>query len=230
MNQHRRHSARNGSHASGMDSGTVNARSAPRLYLITPPLSEAGAIADDLAAALNATDIAAVLLRFAEGNQAALLDRIKALRILVQSNGAALLLDGHADLVAPAEADGAHLTGTEAFLAAVPALKPSRIAGCGGLATRHDAMVAGESGADYVMFGESGVDGSQPTFDAVIERVAWWSEVLTIPCVAYAESLDQAEALAQAGADFVAVGQAVWRDANGIATAAKRLAAMEPVR
>ena len=33
-------------------------------------------------------------------------------------------------------------------------LKPERIAGCGGLATRHDAMLAAEAGADYVMFGE----------------------------------------------------------------------------
>ena len=40
------------------------------------------------------------------------------------------------------------------FSAAVASLKPDRIAGCGGLATRHDAMLAAESGADYVMFGE----------------------------------------------------------------------------
>ena len=213
-----------------MGSSMANARAAPRLYLVTPPLGDTGAIADSLAQALNATDIAAVLLRLQDGDEQALLARIQALRILIQSNGAALLLDGHAGLVARAEADGAHLTGTDALLAAVPSLKPALIAGCGGLATRHDSMVAGESGADYVMFGEPGADGSRPGFDAVIERVAWWSEVLTIPCVAYAENLDQAEALAQAGADFVAVGEAVWRDANEIATAAKRLTAMEPVR
>jgi thiamine-phosphate pyrophosphorylase len=208
----------------------ANARAAPRLYLVTPPVSDPATIADDLAAALNAADIAAVLLRLEDGDDEALLARIHALRILIQSNGAALLLEGHAGLVARAEADGAHLTGTDALLAAVPGLKPTLIAGCGGLATRHDAMVAGESGADYVMFGEPGADGGRPGFDAVIERVAWWSEVLTIPCVAYAQSLDEAEALAQAGADFVAVGQTVWRDANKIAAAAKRLTAMEPVR
>ena len=55
-----------------------------------------GAIADDLADALNAADIAAVLLRLEDGDEGALLERIKALRILIQSNGAALLLDGHA--------------------------------------------------------------------------------------------------------------------------------------
>ena len=36
----------------------------------------------------------------------------------------------------------------------MPSLKPDRIAGVGGLSTRHDSMVAGETGADYVLFGE----------------------------------------------------------------------------
>ena len=38
-------------------------------------------------------------------------------------------------------------------------LKPARIAGCGRLATRHDAMLAAEAGADYVMFGEPDAAG-----------------------------------------------------------------------
>ena len=44
------------------------------------------------------------------------------------------------------------------------------------------------------------------------ERVAWWAEVLTIPCVGYAASLDEVEALARAGADFVAIGESIWRE------------------
>ena len=161
-------------------------KAAARLYLVTPPLGDAGAIADDLAHALNATDIAAVLVRLADGSESELTNRVEALRILIQSNGAALLLDGHAELVAPTQADGAHLSGIDAFKAAATALKPKYIAGCGGLTTRHDAMVAGESGADYVMFGEPDSDGRRPGFEAVLERVAWWAEVLTIPCVGYA--------------------------------------------
>ena len=54
---------------------------------------------------------------------------------------------------------------------ALSTLKPDRIAGIGGLETRHDAMVAAERGADYVMFG----DNARPSLDAVIERVAWWA-------------------------------------------------------
>ena len=219
MSPNRRHSAEMGPHASRM--GTA------RLYLVTPPLGDAGVIADALADALNAADIAAVLVRLEDGDETALLERVKTLRILIQSNGAALLLDGHAGLVARAECDGAHLTGTDALRAAAPGLKPKYIAGCGGLGTRHDAMLAGESGADYVMFGEP--NGRRPSFDAVIERVAWWTEIFQVPCVGYAANVDEVEALARAGAEFVAVDEAVWRSPASLRAAAERLAA-EPVR
>jgi thiamine-phosphate pyrophosphorylase len=208
------------------------AREAPRLYLLTPPLGDAGAAAQDLAAALNAADIAAVLVRFADGDEAALIERIEALRILIQSNGAALLLEDHPELVARTQADGAHLTGVDAFKAAAPGLKPTYIAGCGALATRHDAMLAAELGADYAMFGEPDRDGRRPGFEAVLERVSWWAEVLTIPCVGYAASLDEAEALARTGADFVAIDETIWRDARTLAAAIDALTqrVAEPAR
>jgi thiamine-phosphate pyrophosphorylase len=231
MTKRRRHSAENGPHAVSM--GTKgHQRVTPRLYLVTPPVGNpadvAGGFADHLADALNATDIAAVLLRLEEGDEAAQLERIKALRILIQSNGAALLLDGHAALVARAEADGAHLTGIDAFKAAAPTLKPARIAGCGGLATRHDAMLAGESGADYAMFGEPDATGRRPSFDAVLERVEWWTEIFQVPCVAFAGNLGEVEQLARVNAEFVAVGDDIWRDARSMADAVNLTA--EPVR
>jgi len=228
MTERRRHSAEKPSHAVRMGTA-IPRREAPRLYLVTPPLGAPSAIADDLADALNATDIAAVLLRLGEGDEPALLDRIKALRILIQSNGAALLLDGHAALIGRAEADGAHLSGTDALRAATASLKPKYIAGCGGLAERHDAMLAGESGADYVMFGEPDATGHRPALDAVIERVAWWAEIFQIPCVAYAAGVEEVVALARAGADFVAIGEAIWRDRRSFAAAIEHLA-VEPVR
>jgi thiamine-phosphate pyrophosphorylase len=206
-------------------------REPARLYLVTPPIGDAGAIADGLADALNAADIAAVLVRLGAGDERTQIERVQALRILIQSNGAALLLDGRPELVAPTEADGAHLIGFAAFQAGASALKPKFIAGCGGLVTRHDAMEAAETGADYVMFGEPERDGRRPAFEAVLDRVAWWSEIFQVPCVAYAENPDEVEALAQAGADFVAIGQSVWsggRDA--VAAAAKRLSSVEPVQ
>ena len=99
---------------------------------------------------------------------------------------AAHLLDGYPDLAVRAGADGAHLSGIDAFMAALATLKPARIAGCGRLATRHDAMLAAEAGADYVMFGEPDATGRRPAFDAVAERVAWWAQLSEVPCVRFA--------------------------------------------
>jgi thiamine-phosphate pyrophosphorylase len=204
-------------------------RPAPRLYLVTP-LDPAG-LADVLARALGAADIAAVLLRLGSGDERGQVNLAKALAPAVQDKGAAFLLDGHPDLAARGGADGAHLDGIDALKSALATLKPERIAGCGGLDTRHDAMLAAEAGADYVMFGEPDSAGRRPSFDAITERVAWWAEVFEIPCVGFAASLDEVAPLVAAGADFVAVGDCVFGDERGcsaaLAEVARRLAMAE---
>ena len=192
-------------------------RPAPRLYLVTPPVVDARAFATPLAAALAAGDVAAVLLRLSDADERTQINHAKTLCPLVQDKGAAALIDGHADLVARAGADGAHMTGITDFTAALEQLKPERIVGVGGLVTRHDAMAAAEAGADYVMFGEPNAAGERPGFDAIEERVAWWAEVFEAPCVGYAASDDEVAALVKAGADFVALGDWLWRDPQAIA-------------
>ncbi len=198
----------------------TNLRRTPRLYLITPPITETAALSAQLAAALGAGeagDVAAVLIRLCESDERSLINRVKALCPVVQEKGVALLLDGHADLVARAGADGAHLTGLAAFNDALNRLKPERIAGIGGLASRHDAMVAAEVGADYVMFGEPDASGARPSFVAVEQRIAWWAEVFEVPCVGYAAAPGAVAPLVKAGADFIALGDWLWRNPQVIA-------------
>ncbi len=78
-------------------------------------------------------------------------------------------------------------------------------------------MLAAEQGADYVMFGEpDAASGARPAFEAIEERVAWWAEVFECPCVAYAASLDEIAPLVAAGADFIALGDFLWRDPDAI--------------
>ena len=206
---------------------------ASRLYLVTPPLTETRDFAARLGGAIAGIDVAAVLLRLEPAGERDLINRVKALAGTVQSSGAALLIDGQPDIAARAGADGAHLDGIAAFTAAVGALKPARIAGCGGLKTRHDAMLAGERGADYVMFGEIEAGGRRPAFAAIIERIEWWAPLFEIPCVGFAAELAEVGPLAAAGAEFVAVGDAVWNDPRGpavaVSDAAQRLVAPEAV-
>jgi thiamine-phosphate pyrophosphorylase len=202
---------------------------APRLYVFAPTASPA---AGDLAEALRAVAAAAVLVRLGGADEPAMVEQVKRIAPPVQNAGTALLLDGRPELAARAGADGAHLAGADALKAALPLLKPARIAGAGRLHSRHDAMVAAEAGADYVMFGEPDASGHRPSLGAVIDRIAWWAELFEIPCVAYAAQLDDIEALAAAGADFIAVGEALFDDPRGVriaaVDAAARLKIMEP--
>jgi len=208
-------------------------RPAPRLYLVTPPVEDASGFARALDSVLPVADVAAVLLRLADAGERDLIKSAKIVAPVAQARGAALLIDGHADLAARAGADGAHLTGIDALRDAIELLQPARIAGAGGLQTRHDAMLAGEAGADYVMFGEPDERGRRPALAAIIERVAWWAEVFQPPCVGFAGALDEVALLAKAGADFVALGDWVWSGdlspASAVHTAARQLKAAEAV-
>jgi len=190
---------------------TAQPRPTPRFYLLTPDVTDAAAFASALGPVLEAADVAAVLLRLAEADERTQINRVKAIAPLAQDKGIALLLDGHAGLVARGGADGAHLTGIEAFSEALETLKPDWIAGAGGLRSRHDTMTAAETGADYVMVGDRG-----EAADA--ERIGWLAEVLELPCVAFARSADEIAPLVTAGADFIAVDY-VWNDASGAAAA-----------
>jgi thiamine-phosphate pyrophosphorylase len=190
----------------------VEPRPKPRLYLVTPLVADADAFAPQLAAALSAGDVAAVLLRLNDADERTMINTAKALSRVVQDKEVAVLFDGHANLVARAGADGAHLAGLADFTDALEQLKPDRIAGAGRMETRHDAMTAAELGCDYVMFGEPDDSGERPAFDAVEERVSWWAEVFEAPCVGYAAAASEVEPLVKAGADFIALGDWIWAD------------------
>ncbi len=181
-----------------------------RLYLVTPRLREAdlGDFAPRFAAALAAGDVASALARLAPGADPKRV--VGPLLEIAAAHDAALLVEGDARLAARLGADGVHVEGPQ-VAEAVESLKKQFAVGAGGLRLRDDAMTAAEAGADYVMFGEPGASLS---LEATLERVRWWAEIFETPCVAYADKLEDVAALADAGADFVALGGAVWDAAN----------------
>ena len=185
-----------------------------RLCLLTPPLTETD-LADFAALlgdVLSAGDVACVLARIApgaEGDAKAIVSRLAAIASRAE---AALLADNDARLAARAGADGAHIHGPgESLDEALKSLKPERIVGAGLLRSRDDAMRAGEKGVDYVMFGEPRADGFIPPAEQTLERVGWWAEIFEPPCVGFAARLGDIAPLAAAGADFIALGDAIWR-------------------
>ncbi|MGJ4944157.1 thiamine phosphate synthase [Bradyrhizobium sp. HKCCYLS1011] len=198
---------------------TTPPRPAPRLYLATPVITDPAPLAAELPNILRGGDVAAVLVRLKESDPRSMIRCVKALAPAIQDAGAALLVEGHADIVARAGADGAHLNGLAALDEAQPGLKPDRIAGVGGLATRHDSMTAGERGTDYVLFGEKDAAGRRPSVDAIVERLSWWAELFEPPCVGYAATREEATEFVAAGADFILVDDLVWNDPRGPAAA-----------
>jgi thiamine-phosphate pyrophosphorylase len=200
--------------------------STTRLTLLTPLLEEA-AFASQLDAACGAGDVAAVIARFAQADERSLVKRIKALAPAAQNHGAALLVSapGEIDLAMVAAhggADGVHMEAATDDVADLrERLKGERILGVGGVRSKHDAMSIGEAGADYLLFGEPRPDGSVPPLDAIIERAAWWAEIFETPCIAYAPTLGDIPAVAATGAEFVALGDAVWQHPQGPAEAVR---------
>jgi thiamine-phosphate pyrophosphorylase len=198
----------------------------PRLYLITPPLSAVAPFDAALKAALDGADVACVLLRFATMDPGQRKTIAKALIPIAQGADAALLVDDDPQLAARSGADGAHVSGfSQALQDAIDSLKPDRIVGVGALENRDECMNAGESDIDYLMFGAP--DDEEPA-ETIRERAQWWAEIFNVPCVAYARSLADVDALARTGAEFVALEAAIWDDPRGpaaaVADAARRCA------
>jgi thiamine-phosphate pyrophosphorylase len=190
-------------------------RSSPScsLYLITPVLSaaDADAFAKAFAAVAEAAPIASALVRLKPMTQNDAKAIVTPILRAAVAHGCALLIEDDGRLAARLGADGVHIGGAGVNLvAAVESLKPERIVGAGFLRTRDDAMTAGEVGADYVMFGEPHRGAPAMELRSLIERVGWWAEIFETPCVAYADTIAAVGALADAGADFVALGEAIW--------------------
>lgn len=191
-----------------------------QIYLVTPAISDVAAFLPSLQAALGAGDVACVLFTPVAGDDQSAKKLIKEIAPVVQGADAALLVSGWSAVVARAGADGVHLSdGRKGLTDALDSFKPERIVGAGGIRSKDDAMTIAETGVDYVMFGEPGRDGRFPPLEVVVERTGWWAELFEVPCVAFAPDLAAVPLLADAGADFVALGNAVWDHEKGPAEA-----------
>ena len=182
-----------------------------RLYLVAPPglasgQQDLGAFLGQLQKALSGSDVAAFLLRDEGASEEALCDILNSVRPLTHARDVALLIENRADVAGKTGCDGVQLPPNPAAIRAVKqALGEDVIVGADCGSSRHLAMVAGEAGADYVVF-----DAKDP------ETITWWAELMEPPCVAWGGiTQESAPALVQAGADFLMVGQAIWGAQRG---------------
>ena len=176
-------------------------------FLLFYPHSGIAAGTTALEALLESVEIAAlVFLRGPDENEQDYISRITPMVRIVQSRDCAALLDNLPRLVKQISADGVHMTsGQRGFAEAAAALKPDYIVGAGDVHSHHEAMLRGEAGADYLLFGDPETGITQ----ADLDDAQWWSETFQIDAALVADPSDPEPALA-AGAEFIAFGPGLW--------------------
>jgi thiamine-phosphate pyrophosphorylase len=191
-----------------------NAERAPscQLYLISP-LDVGGAFPQRLERALEAGPVAAFQFRMKGVDQHEAARLAEPLQAICARHEVAFIVNDSIALAKRLRADGVHLgQGDGTVREARDALGREAQIGVTCHASRHLAMEAGEAGADYVAFGsffpsETKASEHRPEPDLL----AWWQSLFEIPCVAIG-GITPANCgpLVKAGADFLAVSQAVW--------------------
>lgn len=185
-----------------------------RLYLTLPakPLASLGG---SFAQAIAGTEVACALLRRDEelSDDAGSDDSwARELQQLAHDRQVAFVIEDNVALAYRIGADGVHISADPSqYRHARDLLGNGAIVGVDCRLVRHDAMVLADMGADYIAFGTSAANrmGGRDRRD---ELVAWWAGTFEVPCVAMdAESAEEAETLAQAGADFIALAETIWQ-------------------
>jgi thiamine-phosphate pyrophosphorylase len=198
-----------------------------RLYLITPPAFALPAFSDRLAEALDAGDVACVQLRLKDADDDTIRHAADTLRPVAQDRGVAFLMNDRPDLALATGCDGVHIGQQDSsYEEARRILGLGRIIGVTCHASRHLAIEAADAGADYVAFGAFFSSASKEArHRADPEILRWWSELMTVPCVAIGGiTPENCPPLVAAGADFLAVIAAVWDHPQGPGAAVKAFA------
>jgi len=183
-----------------------------KLYLISP-LEVGGSFPDRLKAALEPGIAAAFQLRVKDIDEHALARLADPLQRICGDAGVAFIVNDSMALAKRLGADGVHLGQQDGDIREARALLgPDAQIGKTCHDSRHLAMDAGEAGADYVAFGAFYPTTTKPSsYRPDPPILTWWSTLFEIPCVAIGGiTPDNAKPLVDAGADFLAVCQAVW--------------------
>ena len=194
-----------------------------KLYLISPQ-EVGGGFPEQLKAALGGGPVAAFQMRVKDIDQHQLARLAEPLQRICADAGVAFIVNDSMALAKRLGADGVHLGQQDGDpREARSLLGPGAQIGVTCHDSRHLAMEAGDAGADYVAFGAFYPTTTKPSDyrpDPAI--LSWWASLFELPCVAIG-GITPANAgpLVEAGADFLAVCQAVWSaDDPGAAVAA----------
>ncbi|MES2121075.1 MAG: thiamine phosphate synthase [Pseudomonadota bacterium] len=187
-------------------------RESCKLYLVSPQ-DVGGGFPDRLKAALAPGLAAAFQMRVKDIDEHQLARLAEPLQRICADAGVAFIVNDSMALAKRLGADGVHLGQSDGDIREARALLgPDAQIGKTCHDSRHFAMEAGDAGADYVAFGAFYPTTTKPShYRPPPAILSWWSSLFEIPCVAIGGIMpDNAQPLVDAGADFIAVVQAVW--------------------
>ena len=199
----------------------------PQIYLLNPPEFELSTFPDQLAAVLDAHEIACIRLAMATKDEDRVSRAADALREVAHARDIAIAIDNHVQLVERLGLDGVHLTdGARSVRATRKDLGADAIVGafCG--TSRHDGISAGESGADYVSFGPVTASSLGDGTVAPLELFQWWSQMIEVPVVAEGGLTEDAIRELAPATDFFGIGEEIWITDAPVDTLARFIAAM----
>ena len=183
-----------------------------KLYLISPQ-EVGGTFPDQLKAALGGGSVAAFQLRVKDVDEHRLARLAEPLQMICADHDVAFIVNDSMGLAKRLGADGVHLGQSDDDPREARALLgPTAQIGRTCHDSRHLAMEAGEAGCDYVAFGAFYPTTTKPShYRPDPQILSWWSAIAEIPSVAIGGITPvNAAPLVAAGADFIAVCQAVW--------------------
>ncbi|WP_212112557.1 thiamine phosphate synthase [Bartonella queenslandensis] len=134
----------------------------------------------------------------------------------IQNNDAALLIADDSRIAGRIKADGLHI---EDDLNALGGFKnqqkEQKILGFGNLRNRHSAMLAAETGVDYLLFGKLGADKKPEAHPRNLQLAAWWAEIMETPAIIQAGSdFTMFDEALKTGCEFIAVEEVILGNDN----------------
>lgn len=200
-----------------------------RLYLVTPPKLEPKSFAETLKRTLGAGDVASLQLRLKDVSDDEIRRAVEILMPVAQRADVAFILNDRPDLAYELRCDGVHVGQEDvSYAEARGIVGRDSIVGVTCHNSRHFAIEAAEAGADYVAFGAFfPTTTKDPKEMAEIETLAWWAEMMVVPCVAIGGiTVENCRPLVEAGADFLAVASGMWDYKDGPQAAVKAFNAL----
>jgi thiamine-phosphate pyrophosphorylase len=203
-----------------------------QLYLITPPqIKDVNLFCLNLEAALSAAPVSCLQIRLKKENNECeddiiILSLFNRIKPICDKYGTLIIINDNPYVAKKAKADGVHLGQKDAdYSHARELLGHEAIIGITCHNSKELAFNAVSSGADYVAFGAFySSETKYIKHKANMEILEWWQEAMEIPCVAIGGiDISNVENIIKAGADFIAMSNAIWSNSEDIASVVSQL-------